>query len=229
MNLIPPTPGKVLRFLTIGILLLGIWIYRQPLWSALSLFGSPQAVIEFLQRHESNGLLMLSLLMLAQVFLALIPGQALMAASGYLYGAPITLAVVASTTIIGSEIAFWLARIYGRPLIYKLASSQVIDYWDRTAGHLGPMFYLLAFMLPVFPADLMCYVAGLGKVSPRGFFFANVVGRSVTAVTFTLLGAYGFRPPMWFWILAAFSLVVILLSWRNYKKKHMQPQASDAE
>jgi uncharacterized membrane protein YdjX (TVP38/TMEM64 family) len=163
--------------------------------------------------------------MLAQVFLALIPGQALVIASGYLYGAPTTIAVVATTTIIGSEIAFWLARWYGRPLIDKLASPQIIDYWNRLAGHCGPGFFFITFLLPVFPSDLMCYVAGMGKVSPKGFFLANAGGRLISAVAFTLLGAYKFDPPLWFWVAVVIGLIVIFTSWILYRRNHLQGEA----
>jgi uncharacterized membrane protein YdjX (TVP38/TMEM64 family) len=213
---------KCVRPILIVLGLLGLWGYRVPLWNAILMIGDPQAIVEYLQSFDSYGLAVLALLMLAQVFLALIPGQALMVASGYLYGASTTILVVAATTIIGSEIAFWLARWYGRPLIYKLASPKVIDYWDRLAGNAGPGFFFLTFLLPVFPSDLMCYVAGLGKVSPRGFFFANVGGRTVSAVTFTLLGAYKFNPPLWFWIAAAIGLAIILVSWAIYRKKNLK-------
>lgn len=219
MNMLFPVRYlKHIRTALVILALLGIWGYRVPLWNAMSMLGNPQAIIAYLQRFDSYGLVVLSLLMLAQVFVALIPGQALVLAAGYLYGAPTTILVVASTTIAGSQLAFWIARRYGRPLIYKLASPKSIDYWERIAGHLGPGFYLLTFLLPVFPSDMMCYVAGLGKVSPKGFFAANCIGRTISTVAYTLLGAYHFRPPLWFWIAVVIGLTIILVSWTIYKK-----------
>lgn len=221
MNALPPIRHlKSVRAVLAVLGLLGLWGYRVPLWNAISMIGNPQAIIAYLQQFESYGLIVLCLLLLAQVFVALIPGQALVLAAGYLYGMATTMFIVASTTIVGSQLAFWLARRYGRPLIHKLASPKAIDYWDRLAGHLGPSFYLLAFLLPVFPSDMMCYVAGLGKVSPKGFFAANCIGRTISAAAYTLLGAYHFQPPLWFWIAVAIGLAVILTSWMIYKKTH---------
>jgi len=213
---------KSLRGILVLIGLLGAWGYRVPLWHAVSMIGNPQAIAELLQQYKSYGLLVLALLMLAQVFLALIPGQALVIASGYLYGAPMTIAVVATTSILGSQLAFWLARRCGRPLIDKLASPKVIERWDRLAGNCGPGFFFLTFLLPVFPSDMMCYVAGLGKVSSKGFFAANFAGRLLSSLAFTLFGAFGFRPPLWFWITFAICLTIILSSWAIYKKKNFR-------
>jgi len=220
----PFVPVRYLKTVRVGLVvisLLGAWGYRVPLWNLVSMLGNPQAIAEYLQNFQSYGLVVLSLLMLAQVFLALIPGQALMVASGYLYGAPVTIAIVATTTILGSQLAFWLARRCGRPLIDKLASPKTIEHWDRLAGNCGPGFFFLTFLLPAFPSDMMCYVAGLGKVSPKGFFAANFAGRLLSAITFTLFGAFGFRPPLWFWITVAIGLVIIFLSWAIYRKRHL--------
>jgi uncharacterized membrane protein YdjX (TVP38/TMEM64 family) len=215
---------KLIRTLLVVISLLVIFIYRVPLWNGLLMFGNWQALVAYLQQFETYGLIVLALLMLLQVFLALIPGQALVVAAGYLYGGPVTILVVSSTAIIGSEIAFWLARRYGRPLIYQIAPPKLIDHWDRLAGHLGPSFYFLTFLLPIFPADMMCYVAGLGKVSPKGFFVANFAGRLISTIAFTLLGAYKFRPPLWFWITTAVCLTVILTTWTLYKKRYLRKE-----
>ena len=211
---------KAVKAGMVVIVLLGVWGFRLPLWNALTMLGNPLAIADYLQQFEMYGLFVLSLLMLAQVFLALIPGNALVAASGYLYGAPITVAVVAVTTILGSQLAFWLARQYGRPLIYKLASPKVIDYWDKMACNCGPGFFLITFLLPVFPSDMMCYVAGLGKISTKEFFAANLTGRLISATTFTLLGAFSFHPPLWFWIAVAIGLAIVFSSWVIYRKLH---------
>jgi len=218
---------KPVKLLLLSLGALGVWEVRMPLWNAIIMIGDPQAIIVYLRGFENYGLAVLSALMVGQVFFALIPGQALIIAAGYLYGASTTFIVVAITTILGSQLAFLLARRYGRPLIYRLASPKAVDYWDRKAGHLGPAFYFLTFLLPVFPSDMMCYVAGMGKVSPRGFFAANCAGRTIAALVYTLLGSYHFQPPAWFWIAVVVGLVVILSAWAIYKRKHLQDGLQD--
>jgi uncharacterized membrane protein YdjX (TVP38/TMEM64 family) len=48
-------------------------------------------------------------------------------------------------------------------------------------------------MLPIFPADVMNYVAGLSGLSNRHFFIANLLGRLPGVVLMTAVGAYGFQ------------------------------------
>lgn len=77
ISLKPIVPVRYLKALQGGLVvigLLGAWSYRVPLWNTVSMIGDPKAIVDYLQQFETYGLVILALLMLAQVFLALIPG-----------------------------------------------------------------------------------------------------------------------------------------------------------
>ncbi len=204
---------KTLRTFSILVGLLVMWHYRIPLWEMMAALSDWKAIATYIQGYGAFGPAILFLLMMAQVFIAFIPGHALIIASGYIYGATVTILVVATSTIIGSELAFWLARKYGRPLIYRLASPAMIERWDRLAGSRGAAFYFFSFVLPFLPSDLMCYIAGLGKISHRQFFVANVAGRLLFTVAMTTIGAFKFRPPLFVWLVFAVVLAALYIAW----------------
>ncbi len=189
---------RVLNGVLVAFAAVMVIVYGPKLASLLSFFGSPESIAANLRSFQTLGPAVLFVLILVQLFIGFIPGHALVMASGYVYGAPITILVVSVSTILGSQAAFWLARRCGRPLIYRLAPATTIQSWDRLAGRRGPWLYFFSFVLPFFPSDMMCYVAGLGNVSARGFFVANVCGRLLATIAMTLIGAYGLRPPLWF-------------------------------
>jgi uncharacterized membrane protein YdjX (TVP38/TMEM64 family) len=203
-------------FLLIAIVSIMIW-YRQPLIDFVGTISDQQAVSAYLQSYGSLGPIVLFILMVAQVFVAVIPGHALMVTAGYVYGG-LGLSIVIVSTILGSQVAFWIARRYGRSLIYRIASREILEKWDSAARHQGILFYFFAFVLPIFPSDLMCYVAGLSSISARHFLVANVLGRSVVAISITLIGMYGMHPPAWFWITAILILSSFFTGWMIYKR-----------
>jgi uncharacterized membrane protein YdjX (TVP38/TMEM64 family) len=167
----------------------------------------------------SWGALALFSLLVLQVFIAVIPGHALMLAGGYVYGFALSLLITLTSTVLGSQIAFLVARRYGRAAVYRLARPEIILKWDRLASRQGALFYFFAFVLPIFPSDLMCYVAGLGTIPARRFFLANVLGRFVCAAFITLIGSNGLHMPALFW---AASLLVVggfYGAWRLYSCK----------
>jgi len=207
------SPKALLLVLVLALLL---W-YREPLIDLLHIISDQEAVSAYLQSYGSLGPIVLFILLVAQVFVAIIPGHALMVTAGYVYGT-IGLSTVILSTILGSQAAFLIARHYGRGLIYRLASPEILERWDGTARYQGTLFYFFAFVLPIFPSDLMCYVAGLSTISSRRFFIANVLGRTCCAVFVTMIGMYGMHPPIQFWIVAILAISTFFAGWAIYRK-----------
>ena len=200
------------------VLLAVIVFYRQPISNLLHIISDQEAVSAYLQSYGVWGPVVLFILMVAQVFVAVIPGHALMVTAGYVYGMT-GLFVIIVSTILGSQIAFFIARQYGRNLIYKLASPQIIERWDSMARNQGIMFYFFAFVLPIFPSDLMCYVAGLGKISARRFLVANALGRTIVAIGITIIGMYGLNPPLAFWLVFIGGMLALFIGWFVFKRR----------
>lgn len=219
--------AKKIRIFIGLILLVLTWKYWQPLTELLQIIQDQEAVSNYLQGYGVLGPLVLFSLLIAQVFVAVIPGHALMVTAGYVYGS-LGLLVTIVSTVLGSQIAFLIARRYGRSLIYRLASPKVIERWDGAARRQGILFYFFSFVLPIFPSDLMCYVAGLSTISPRRFFIANLSGRSCCAVFITLIGIYGMRPPLEFWIVAVTGIAVLFTAWGIFRAVGMQPGQKSA-
>ncbi len=206
------------KLLAIAALAAVLFLYRQPIAETLEIITDQDLVSAYLKSFGPLGPIVLFVLMLAQVFVAVIPGHALMVTAGYVYGG-LGLGIVIASTVIGSQVAFLVARFYGRGLIYKLASPEIINRWDKAAYKQGILFYFFSFVLPIFPSDLMCYVAGLATIPARRFLVANILGRTVCAVFVTLIGIYGMHPPVWFWVAALAGISTFFVSWAIYKRK----------
>ena len=104
--------------------------------------------------------LLLSLILVLQVIVAAIPGHALMVGGGYVFGFGPAVVISLLATVLGSQIGFLLARWAGRPLIEKLAPVDALNKWYDVSARKGLLFFMFAFMVPIFPADVLNYVAG---------------------------------------------------------------------
>ena len=170
-----------------------IWLLRAPLLELLQVVKDRQAIIETVNGLGIWGPVILAISIFLQIVVAAIPGHLLIAAAGYLYGFPKGFALTWLTIILSSQFTFWLARTAGKPLVYRLASPKLIDKWNTLAEKQGIIFFLFSFNLPIFPTDVMSYVAGFSNISPRRFLFANIVGHIPVAILLNLAGAYGFE------------------------------------
>src|ERR1051326_8083949 len=110
---------KILNSSFIVVVFLALWVFREPLGSMMHWFSSPKAVIEAIQGSGFWGPTILFALFVLQVFIAFIPGQALMVASGYIYGFTGGILITWISLVVGGQAAFWLARHYGRPFAEK--------------------------------------------------------------------------------------------------------------
>ncbi len=188
-----------------------LWTFRQPVWELLSLVGDQEAVSAYLKGFGLLGPLVLAIVQLIQILVAVIPGHVFLIAAGYVYGFPLGLLLNVVYIVAASQFSFSLARWAGRPFISRLVSNEQLEKWYAIGEKQGFTFFTIAFVLPVFPTDLMNFVAGLSGISPRKFLAANFLGRLPSAVILTLIGSHGlqFSPATWAAVLILTATVYI--------------------
>ena len=197
---------------TLGTLLI-FWFF-EPIIDILRIIGDREAVAAYLDQFGVLAPLLLGIILLLQVIVAAIPGHALMVGGGYVFGFVPAFCISLLTTVLGSQIGFMLARRAGRPLVEKLAPVEALDKWYDVSAKKGLLFFMFAFMLPIFPADVMNYIAGLSSLSAKRFFCANLIGRMPGVLLMTAVGAYGFQLSLNAWIGIAAAAAVMFATWR---------------
>ena len=194
------------------------WFFRQPVLASLAWISDREAVMATMQQLGIWGPLVLFVLLVLQVFLAFIPGQALMVTCAYLYGFWGGMFLSWFSLVVGGEAAFMLARRFGRPFAERWISPEILAKWDKTAAGEGVGFYAMALVLPIFPNDAMCYVGGLAKITSRRFLLANMLGRGIACLLASLVGAFGSQIPMWGWIVGISIALVGCVGWLISKR-----------
>ena len=199
---------KITAFLVIGISIIAIWVYRDALSEMMRWFVDLDSIMKAIHGYGLWGPTVLFVLFVLQTFFAFIPGQGLMVASGYIYGFSGGIAISWFSLVVGGQAAFWLARRYGRPFAEKWVSVATLNRWDKSAAGQGVAFYIVTLVMPFFPNDAMCYVAGLGNMSSRRFLTANIIGRGIACFFTTLVGAYSQQNPLLIWIAIIVFIVI---------------------
>src|SRR5918993_1148624 len=173
----------------IGIFLLiftaiALFKFRVEVLNMLSWFSNLEAIASSMEQAGVWGPIVLFILFVLQVFLAFIPGQALMIAGGYLYGFWVGFMISWMRLVVGGEIAYLLARKYGRPFAEKWIAPSVQERWNKAAAGQGIAFFALSLVMPLVPNDAMCYVAGLGTIRRLHFSIANALGRGMACLAY---------------------------------------------
>ncbi|MCB8967597.1 MAG: TVP38/TMEM64 family protein [Ardenticatenaceae bacterium] len=209
------TIKRLLQATAVLIALALLWWLREPLIAILQVVRDREAVAAYLQQFGLLAPLLLGIVLVLQVIVAAIPGHALMIGGGYVYNFAFAFTISLTATVLGSQLAFLLARWAGRPLVERLAPVNLLDKWYDMSAQKGMLFFMFAFMLPIFPSDVMNYVAGLSSLSPRRFFIANLLGRFPGVMLMTAIGAYGFQLSLGVWIGIAIATIIMFIAWRK--------------
>lgn len=211
--------SRLLNLFVIALGLVCLWHWRTELGEFAAMISDRDAIVAYLEQYQVWGPVILSLILGAQVFLAFIPGHAFIVAGGYVYGFVVGVLITQVSTVIASQLAYLLARKAGRPFVNRMAPAAVIDKWNTLAEKQGGLFFFFSFILPIFPNDLMCFIAGLSSISPKRFFLANFLGRLPCAIFITLIGSHGFEMPLYFWAVVAVVVVGLCISWKPISVK----------
>lgn len=112
-----------------------------------------------------------------QVVVAPIPGQVVALISGYLFGAVAGAVYSLVGVLIGSAIAFSLAKRYGRPFVESVLHEDVLTRYDAFVDRVGIPGLVVFVVLPGLPDDAICFLSGLTTWRLRTFLLAITVGR----------------------------------------------------
>jgi len=151
------------------------------------------------------------LLQVAQVVVAPIPGGAIEFLGGYLFGVKAGLIYSMIGLILGSWLAFSLARIFEKWAVEKFVSPKTMKKFDYLIGHEGAILSFLLFLIPGFPKDALCYILGLTPMHLGIFLIISTLGRIPGTLMANLQGAEAFEHQYkLFLILSGVSTLVIL-------------------
>jgi uncharacterized membrane protein YdjX (TVP38/TMEM64 family) len=187
-------------------------VWWQPLYASLA---DPQRVRAWAESLGVWGPLAIVLLQLGQVLLAPLPGQAIGAVSGYLYGPWLGTLYSMIGIGLGSLILFLLARRFGRPLAVRLAGKSSLARLDELVDRGGSLFIFLLWLSPLTPDELACLAAGLTSMRFRRFLILMPLGRLPGVFVSVWVGAnVAHIQPVWWAVLFAGIALGAVVLWR---------------
>lgn len=153
-----------------------------------------------------------------QVVVAPIPGQVVALVAGYLFG-PFWGTVYSLTgVLIGSTIAFSLAKRYGRSFVEDVIHEDVVSRFDEFVDTVGVPGLFAFVIIPGLPDDAICFLSGLTKWRLPTFLAVISVGR-LPAYVFTVYAGGELANGRFLTAIALIALVVIASIVGYYKQE----------
>lgn len=159
------------------------------------------------------GMLVFVLIQILQVVILPLPAVVCYVPGSRIWG-PLTATLLASAGVLaGSLIAYAIGRFFGKRAAEWIAGKEAVDKYAKYIGNKGKVIFLLMQILPFFPDDILCIVAGLTAMNFPFFLATMVLVRPIIIALYCYLGTGSIIPfsgwgiPVW---IAIFAVCVVL-------------------
>ena len=158
-----------------------------------------------------------AILMVLQALVLPVPSSLLTLANGLLFGTAWGALLSWSSAMVAAVLCYYLARLFGRPLVGKLVGEKPLDLADRFFQRYGKHAVLIARLIPGISFDVVSYAAGLSSIGPWGFVLATGIGQIPGTIMYSFLGEtmpQAARIGLWI-VLGTMALVTLGLALRS--------------
>ena len=183
---------KLLTLIMVVIILIGSTIYMIPIVKQLN---TAQGQIEFKSKIQNSGILGILILFgleLAQIILAILPGEPIEVLAGVCFGPIWGTIFIMIAIFITTCLIYFLVKKYGRKFIYEIFPKEKVQKLEKSKifkdDKKVEMVMILLFLIPGTPKDLLVYLGGLLPIKTSRFIMIATLLRFPSVISSTIAG-----------------------------------------
>jgi uncharacterized membrane protein YdjX (TVP38/TMEM64 family) len=195
--------------------LVAVFIFYGPqLWA---LVQDPEQLAAWVTSLGWLGPLALIALNALQIVIAPIPGYVVQLAAGFLFGALWGGLWGAVGLVAGGSLAFWIARLYGRPPAERLIGRARLAQWEKVTYSTSTLVWFIMLLGPT--GDAPYFLAGLSQVPYVKVLLITLIVRVPSAFVAAAAGAGVLFLTWWQLVLLFAFLAGIVLLFLRYHER----------
>ena len=145
---------------------------------------SIEALRDYISEFGNMAVFLFILFSFLQVIILPVPGSVTVAAGVALFG-PLKCSIFSFIGItLGSIVAFAIGRVVGEKAVRWIVGEETLKKWLQKLKGKDYLILSIMFLLPLFPDDVLCFVAGLSSITWTYFIVMIVITR-VTSILAT--------------------------------------------
>ena len=168
---------------------------------------------ELIQSVGGWAMVVFVLLQILQVVILPLPALICYLPGVYIWGPGMATLLASIGVLIGAVICYFLGKLFGRRVVEWIAGKETTDKYADYLGKRGKGLFVIMQILPFFPDDILCLVAGLTGMNFWFFLATMILVRPAIVATYCYLGSgelipfSGWGIPVW---IAIFVVCVVL-------------------
>ena len=183
---------KIIILIAVILLLVILSIELLPLFKNLVSPEGREKIEYTLEDMGWMGVFALIGLMIAQVLLAILPGEPVELLAGMCYGPVWGTVLVLVGAFLSTILIFFSVKKFGRNFIYTFTNKDKIEKLENSKWFSNPkkieLIFLVLFLLPGTPKDLLVYIGGLLPVNSTRFVLISTFARLPAILALTVAG-----------------------------------------
>lgn len=157
------------------------------------LISSPEDIPKFaelIKSYGSTSALVYIFFQMLQIVIAIIPGEPIQMAGGYIFGTLLGTLYQVIGMLIGTVFVFYISRLLGYELINSLVPQDKIKKFTSLINNpKSDVTVFILFLIPGLPKDTLVYAAGFTPIKPLRFFIISSIGRLPGLIGSAYLGS----------------------------------------
>lgn len=153
------------------------------------------------------------LVQVLQVVVLPLPAAVCYIPGSLIWGPLISTLVASAGVIVGSVVAYYIGKLCGKPAIIWIAGRETVEKYTKILSKRGKVLFVIMQILPFFPDDVICMIAGLTGMNFIFFTVSVVLVRPLIIAAYCYLGSgtvipfSGWGIPVW---IAVFAVCIAL-------------------
>lgn len=188
----------------------------------LFIFSSVTSLKNYILNTKEKGVLIYILLQLLQVMFLPIPASIICIVGSLIYGPWIGGLYCSIGVLLGSYLSFFIGKIFGYRIVSWIVGKESTDKYSKILRKRGGFFLAIAFLLPMFPDDILCLIAGITKMQYKKFFLITLITRPIGVICMAIFGG-GYIIPFSGWgiyawiaiLIVVIAFIIIIYKWQD--------------
>lgn len=142
-----------------------------------------EALRSYIAGFGGTAIIIFILFQFLQVVVLPVPGSVSVAVGVALFG-PLRCSLFSFIGILlGSIVAFFIGRVVGYKAVCWIVGKDDLDKWLKKMKGKDYLLLSIMFLLPLFPDDILCFVAGLSSMTWTYFIIMIIITRAISVLT----------------------------------------------
>ena len=195
-------------YITLSLSIIGYTILSK--YNIISTISSVESLKSYILSTKEKGIYVYILIQTAQVIILPVPAAIICVVGSLIYGPMLGGLYCSIGILIGSFVSFFIGKTFGYKIVAWIVGKENTDKYSDILRKRGAFFLAIAFLLPMFPDDILCLIAGITNMKFKTFAWVTTITRPIGVICMSFFGS-GYVIPFTGWGVYAWIAILVLV------------------